>query len=177
MKDFTLLVGRAAIGLLVAGHGVQKLFGWFEGPGFTQWTSLTETRMGLKPGRFWGTMQILGEAGGGVLTALGFLNPLGPIGVAASMAAAAYKGHWGKPIWAARGGPELSVSFLAGAALAAAAGPGRYSLDAMLGIRLPRWVTGLAVLASAAMVAEIVRPTVTPRLVGPPPASPEGNQA
>ena len=36
MKDVALLTGRVITGLLVAGHGVQKLFGWFEGPGFAQ---------------------------------------------------------------------------------------------------------------------------------------------
>lgn len=172
MKDFGLFIGRVAVGALVAGHGVQKLFGWFEGPGLTQWNTMTESMMGMRPGRFWGTMQAVGEAGGGFLTALGFLNPLGPIGIATTMIAATYKGHWGKPIWAAKGGAELSVSYLAAAAIVATNGPGKYSLDAILGIRLPRWVTALAVLASAGMVAETVRPTVTPRLMGPPPSEP-----
>src|SRR5437764_11139472 len=87
MKDVALLTGRAITGVLVAGHGVQKLFGWFEGPGFAQWSAVTESMMGLRPGRVWGSMQIVGEVGGGLLTALGFLNPLGPIAVGASMIA------------------------------------------------------------------------------------------
>jgi|SRR5579875_1449923 len=165
MKNFGLLIACAVVGLLVAGHGAQKLFGWFDGPGFTQWSAITESRMGMKPGLFWGTAQAAAEFGGGGLMALGFLNPLGPITVIASMIAAAYKGHWGKPIWSAKGGPELSVSFLAAAAVAATQRPGTLSLDSMLHVRVPRWVTALALVISTAMLAETVRPTVTPRLL------------
>jgi putative oxidoreductase len=34
MKDVCLLIARLISGLLVAGHGAQKWFGWFEGPGW-----------------------------------------------------------------------------------------------------------------------------------------------
>jgi hypothetical protein len=81
------------------------------------------------------------------------------------MIAAAYKGHWGKPIWSSKGGAELSVSFLATALVAGTQHPGRYSLDSLLGIRLPRWVTVLAVLGSLGMLAETISPTLTPRLL------------
>jgi uncharacterized membrane protein YphA (DoxX/SURF4 family) len=76
MKDVGLLIARLIAGSLVAGHGAQKLFGWFEGPGWQTWTRLTESMMGMRPGRVWGTLQAAGEFGGGALTALGFLNPL-----------------------------------------------------------------------------------------------------
>jgi putative oxidoreductase len=164
MKDVGLLIARLIAGSLVAGHGAQKLFGWFEGPGWEKWTGLTESRMGMRPGRFWGTMQAAGEFGGGALTALGFLNPLGPIGMIATMLAASYKGHWGKPIWAAKGGAELSVSFLATAVIAGTQPPGKYSLDSLLGVRLPRWLSILTLLGSVGLLAETVRPTLTPRL-------------
>jgi hypothetical protein len=80
------------------------------------------------------------------------------------MLAAACKGHWGKPIWAAKGGAELAVSFLATAVVVGTQPPGRYSLDALLGVRLPRWLTVLTVLGSGGLLAESVRPTLTPRL-------------
>jgi putative oxidoreductase len=31
--DFALLILRLTVGLLLAGHGAQKLFGWFGGHG------------------------------------------------------------------------------------------------------------------------------------------------
>lgn len=164
MKNLALLSVRIISGLLVAGHGAQKLFGWFDGPGLQNWTVATEQRLGMKPAKFWAPVGGLAEFGGGFLTALGFLNPLGPIAIGSMMIAASYKGHWGKPIWATKGGAELAVSFLSSAVVAGTHGPGRYSLDALLGIRLPRWVTGLALLGSAGMLAETVHPTLTPRL-------------
>ena len=41
---------------------------------------------------------------------------------------------------------------------------------ALLGVRLPRWVTALALLTSAGLLAETIRPTVTPHLVPRPPS-------
>ena len=176
MKDVGLLIARLSAGALVAGHGAQKLFGWFEGPGWQSWTSLTESMMGMRPGRFGGTILAAGEFGGGTLTALGLLNPLGPVGLIAAMLGAAYKGHWGKPIWASKGGAELAVSFLATAVAGGTQRPGRYALDALLGGRLPRWLTVLTVLGRAGLLAETVRPTLTPRLF-PVPAAAQAEQA
>src|SRR4051812_22993925 len=33
MKNFAVLILRVTLGALLMGHGGQKLFGWFEGPG------------------------------------------------------------------------------------------------------------------------------------------------
>src|SRR5439155_13033683 len=81
MQDVGLLIARLIAGSLVAGHGAQKLFGWFEGPGWQTWTSLTESMMGMRPGRFWGTLQAVGDFAGGTSTALGFLIRPGRLGL------------------------------------------------------------------------------------------------
>ena len=70
-KDLGLLALRLTAGGLMAGHGAQKLFGAFGGPGF-QGTSGWMESMGLKPGNFWGALAGGGEFGSGVLIALGF---------------------------------------------------------------------------------------------------------
>ncbi len=59
------------------------------------------------------------------------------------------KAHWGKPIWVTEGGPELPVTNISIATALMLVGPGKYSLDRALGIRLPRWITflGLVVIA------------------------------
>jgi putative oxidoreductase len=99
--------------------------------------------LGLRPGRPWAYLAGLTEFGGGVLTVLGFLNPLGPLGIIGSMAMATTKAHWGKPIWVTEGGAELPVTNIAAATALILNGPGRYSLDRALGIRLPAWFAPL----------------------------------
>ena len=69
--------------------------------------------LGMRPGRPWAYLAGLSEFGGGVLTALGLLNPLGPLGVIGSMSMATRKAHWGKPIWVTEGGaklPDLNIA-------------------------------------------------------------------
>jgi putative oxidoreductase len=96
--------------------------------------------LGMRPGRPWAYMAGLSEFGGGLLTALGLFNPLGPLGVIGSMAMATRKAHWGKPIWVTEGGAELPVLNIAISTALMIREPDRYSLDRVLGIRLPRWV-------------------------------------
>ena len=142
MGGLAALVLRVALGGLLAGHGAQKAFGWFNGPGMEGTSGFMEM-LGLRPGRPWAALASLSELGGGVLTVLGLLNPLGPLGVISSMAIATTKAHWGKPIWVTEGGAELPVTNMAAALALILNGPGKYSLDRALGIRLPGWVAPL----------------------------------
>lgn len=142
MTNLGLLVLRLVVGGLLAGHGAQKLFGAFEGPGFTGTAGFME-KLGLKPGHVWAGMATSGEFGGGLLTMLGLASPFGPIMAISAMAMAGVKAHWGKPIWAASGGAELPVVNIAAATALALTGPGAYSLDRLFGIRLPGWLVAL----------------------------------
>ncbi len=150
MEDIALLALRATLGALFAGHGAQKLFGWFGGHGLRGTAGWVES-MNLRPGRFWALAAGIAEFGGGALTLLGLLNPLGPLGVIGAMSMATAKVHWGKPIWAGSGGAELPVTNMALATALLLIGPGNFSLDNALGIRLPRWIAvpGLAVIAAS----------------------------
>jgi putative oxidoreductase len=150
--DFGLLLLRLTVGGLLAGHGAQKLFGWFEGPGPEGSAQYTES-LGLEPGQFWGRAAGLSEFGGGLLTTLGLLNPLGPLSIAGSMLMASATQHRDKPIWATEGGAELPVTNLAASLALMLAGPGRYSLDRLFGIRLPAvWVALLTAFGGAVLV-------------------------
>ena len=146
MGNLAALVLRVALGSLMAGHGSQKAFGWFNGPGLEGTSGFMEM-LGLRPGRPWATLAALSEFGGGVLTLLGLLNPLGPLGVISSMSMATTKAHWGKPIWVTEGGPELPVTNIAAAMALMLSGPGKYSLDRAFGIRLPGWLAPLGLVA------------------------------
>jgi putative oxidoreductase len=123
----------------MAGHGAQKLFGSFGGPGLEGTSGFMEM-LGMRPGRPWAYMAGLSEFGGGVLTALGLLKPLGPLGVIGAMAMATKKAHWGKPIWVTEGGAELPVLNMAISTALMIREPDALSLDRILGLRLPAWI-------------------------------------
>jgi putative oxidoreductase len=109
--------------------------------------------MGFRPPAFWAAVSMAGEAGGGLLLALGFLDPLGSLGIAASILVAMLAVHWPKGPWAAKGSYELPLTNLAVAIAIALTGPGRYSLDAALGTAFPPVYAGaLAVLTALAVL-------------------------
>ena len=152
MRHLGLLVLRVVAGGLLASHGAQKLFGWFGGYGL-QGTGGWLESLGLRPGSRWAILAGVGEFGGGVLTALGLLHPIGPLMMLGPMGIAAGKVHWGKPIWVSEGGAELPVTNMAVGLALAFTIPGRYSLDYLLGIRAPR---ALVMLVGAAVAVGIV---------------------
>lgn len=151
MIDLALLVLRVVIGGLLAGHGAQKAFGWFSGPGIEGASGHME-KMGLKPGNAWASLAVMGELGGGVLTVLGLGGPIPSILSSSAMKMATFKAHAGKPIWNTAGGPELPVVNIAASTALLLAGPGRYSLDYLFGIKVPRWLSALAMLGATATI-------------------------
>ena len=156
VNDLAPTIVRLAQGSLMAGHGAQKLFGSFGGPGLEGTSGFMEM-LGMRPGRPWAYLAGLSEFGGGVLTALGLFNPLGPLGIIASMSMATRKAHWGKPIWVTEGGAELPVLNIAISTALMIREPDRFSLDRLLGIRLPRWVglVGLVGIILTVLYAEL----------------------
>jgi putative oxidoreductase len=154
MANLGLLILRLAVGALVAGHGAQKLFGWFGGRGLKGTSDFLES-LGLRPSRLWALLASGSEFGGGVLTLLGLLNPLGPISTIGAMSMATAKAHWGKPIWATKGGAELPVTNMTASLAIGLMGPGKFSLDRLLGLRPPRGpllAVGLAMVAATVAV-------------------------
>ncbi len=152
MGNLALLVVRAVLGSLMVGHGAQKLFGSFGGPGLEGTAGWMES-IGLRPGKQWALLGGGAEFGGGLLTLLGFLHPLGPLGVIGSMAMATAKVHWDQPIWVTEGGAELPVTNMAAATAILMAGPGKPSFDNAFGIRLPRWISPLGLVVALLVVA------------------------
>ena len=127
-----LLIARLILGLGLAGHGAQKLFGLFGGYGISGTGGFMES-LGWKPGHLFAIAAGIGELGGGLLTALGFLSPLGPALIVLVMVAASLSVHLAKGFWSANGGYELPAMNIAGALAIGFCGPGAYSLDAGFG--------------------------------------------
>lgn len=124
-----LLLARLIVGLGLFGHGAQKLFGWFGGYGLAGTGGFFEG-LGFKPGRLFALLAGLGEALGGALTALGWLNPIGPALIISVMIVAIFSVHWSKGFWNSNGGYELNLTVIAAALMLAFLGSGRFSIDA-----------------------------------------------
>jgi putative oxidoreductase len=131
-----LLILRLVVGLTVAAHGAQKLFGWFGGPGMSKWTQSVE-RLRIRPAQPWAWVAALSEFGGGLLLALGLLSPLGSLAIVGTMLVAIATVHLSKGFWVTRGGYEFNLAIIGGAVALALTGPGAYSLDNALGLHLP----------------------------------------
>lgn len=142
--DLALLLLRLTVGLLLAGHGAQKLFGWFGGGGPAK-TGGWLASVGFHPGGLWAWLAGGSEFFGGVSFALGLFHPLGSIGIGAVMLMAIWKVHWPK-IWNSAGGLEFPFTFFMVALAVGLSGPGAYSLDAYLGITVPGMITAAALI-------------------------------
>ncbi len=149
-----LLILRLIAGLTLTAHGTQKLFGWFGGSGLTRLTQ-GFVKQGFKPAWLWVGLVILGEVGGGVSVALGFLTPLGAAGIFGAMFMAMFKSHWKNGFWNRNSGIEFPLSLLASSVAIGLIGPGSYSLDTLFGIVLPEALL-FGVLAVAAMLVDII---------------------
>ena len=143
-------LARVTIGLLFVGHGTQKLFGWFGGHG-PEGTAQFFDSLGLKPGGRNAVLAGLSEAGGGALFAAGAATPLAAAAVSGSMITAIKTTHWEKGVWMTSGGYEYNLVLLASVFGLTENGPGRWSVDGMLGRE--RWGTRWALAALAAGAA------------------------
>jgi putative oxidoreductase len=140
MTALGLLILRIGIGLILAAHGAQKLFGWWGGPGMANWAQSVR-RLRIRPALPWAWVAALSEFGGGLLLALGLLSPLGSLAIIGAMLVAVATVHLANGFWNGKRGYEFNLSLIVGAAALAFTGPGIYSLDNALGLHLPEPLT------------------------------------
>ena len=123
------------------------------------------TTSGCDQGRYSLASRSVSELAGGILTVTGVADPLGPIVLAGTMAVASST-HRANGPFTAKGGFELPLTNMAAALALAVTGPGRLSIDALTGRRLPtpitRVVTAGAVAVAAASLAMVLRNTPPP---------------
>jgi putative oxidoreductase len=158
-----MLIIRIVVGLLFVGHGTQKLFGWFGGHGRSGTTGFMESLGYPAPG----AAALVGGAAetiGGVLLLLGFLTPLGSLLVIAMMVSAMLAVHVSRGVWNTTGGVELPLVYAVVAA-GIAFGPGRFSLDRVIGWGWNQRIAAIAAIALgvvAGVVAQMLRRTAQP---------------
>lgn len=153
--DVGLLALRVGVGGTLFAHGAQKLFGWFGGQGLEA-TAGAFDGMGFRPGKASARAAGLGEASG-ALIALGAATPMAGAAAAGTMIGAA-SAHTSGGFFATAGGYEYPAMLGLAAGALALTGPGKLSVDAVLGHRFNRnWqataALSLAVAAAASVVA------------------------
>ena len=164
--DIGLLLLRLTIGLTLAAHGAQKLFGWFGGPGLDG-TGQAMATLGFHPGRRHALMAGLVEVGGGLLLAIGFLTPAAAALVFSVMLVAAVSAHAKQGFFAHNGGYEYPLVLGVAGLAAAFTGPGALSLDALFGSSVSGALWGVAALlvglVGGAFQLVQRRPALTPQ--------------
>ena len=143
------LVLRLVVGLVMAAHGSQKLFGWFGGYGLNGTGGYFE-KLGFRPGKLFAFAAGVSEFAGGLLVTLGLLGPVGPALLLATMIVATVTVHWQHGLFATENGVELPLLYSAAAVALALTGFGAFSLDAVLGFA-PSTAVSVTVLAIGAI--------------------------
>jgi len=160
--DLALLVARLIIGLGLAAHGAQKLFGWYGGYG-TKGTGEFMASLGFTMGVPMAVLAGTGEFAGGLLTAIGILGPIGPALLIAVMTEAIMTVHIKNGWFASKNGVEFPMTVAAGALILAFTGPGDYSLAELVGGMSwgwsvqTTWIIVIVAVAGAIGIAKFLR--------------------
>lgn len=151
-----LLLLRLAVGLTLAAHGSQKLFGWFGGSGLDA-SAEGFTALGYPAGTLMAWVAGLTEFCGGLGLAAGLLTPLAAAACTGTMINAV-GALWDYGFFNSNGGYEYP--FIMGVAVAAIAltGPGRYAADRLLpvpALNPHRFSIGVAAVALGVVTAVV----------------------
>ncbi|WP_406099284.1 DoxX family protein [Streptomyces sp. NBC_01013] len=133
--DTGLLVLRLVAGLLIAGHGIQKVSFRLGGNGLAGGTE--EFRHdGFRGGRVTALAAGSSQIGAGLFLAAGLLTPMAAMAAMGVMTVAGTV-KWQQGLWVQDDGYEYPMVLVTISAALALAGPGHWSLDQALG--LPSW--------------------------------------
>lgn len=133
------LVNRLALGIIFIAHGGQKLFGLWGGAGLSSTIEAFEKNMGIPP--FLTVIAAAAEFFGGLAVLIGLLTRPASIALGTVMLVAIFQAHlphgffinW--ELVRGRGhGIEYNVALIAMCVALLLSGPGKLSLDRLLGI-------------------------------------------
>jgi putative oxidoreductase len=149
-----LLILRLVLLVIMAFHGTQKLFGWWDGGGLDRAEGFFASQ-GFRPPRLMALVAGLTETAGAVLLGAGLFTVLGIAmitGVLTNVAAL----HLKNGLDGRKHGFEFELMLLAGVAAVGLCGPGTWSLDSWLGVPGTPWLGAAALLAGIAAGIVIV---------------------
>ncbi|MEU6092037.1 DoxX family protein [Streptomyces sp. NPDC047085] len=142
--DAGLLVLRLVAGLLIAGHGVQKVSFRLGGNGLAGGTEEFR-RDGFRGGVLTALVAGASQIGAGLFLALGLLTPLATMAAMGVMTVAGTV-KWHKGLWVQNDGYEYPMVLVVVSASLALTGPGRWSVDHALGTTpRPLWIAVAAI--------------------------------
>ncbi|WP_307846628.1 DoxX family protein [Rhodococcus sp. CX] len=134
--DLGLLILRLAVGGIMIVHGLQKLTGWWDGPGLDGFEALVEGA-GYRYSEILAIVGAIGEVAAGTLLVLGLLTPLAAAAVVAIMINAVLFKHHLEPglqyFAAEQSGVEFEILLGAAAVAIVLTGPGRIAVDGARG--------------------------------------------
>ena len=128
---FAALVLRVPVGIILAAHGAQKLFGAFGGYGLEgtgQWMS----SIGLEPGYLMALLAGSAEFFGGLALVIGLLTRPAALVSAFTMVVAIFAVHFEGGLFMSNNGYEFALALLAATAALAIQGGGRFAVDRLL---------------------------------------------
>ena len=157
--DLGLLLLRIFLGLTLASHGVQKLFGWFGGYG-VRGTGHYLSTLGYPVADWFAVVTGVCETFGGLFLALGLLTPLAAAAALGTMVNAIGVGWKGMSVagfFAQSNGIEYPLVLAAASAALALTGPGIYSVDHHLpGLRHYRFAYGVGAIVLGVVVGVVI---------------------
>lgn len=128
---YAALVLRVPVGLILAAHGAQKLFGWFGGYGLEgtgQWLA----SIGMEPGYLMALLAGGAEFFGGLALVLGLLTRPAALVSAFTMLVAIFAVHIDNGLFMSNNGYEYALTLFAATLALAVQGAGRFALDKIL---------------------------------------------
>lgn len=122
---------RLGVGIVMAAHGAQKLFGWFGGHGLQGTAKFFSENLGLEPGLLMAAMAGSTEFFGGLLLLVGLLTRPAAAAIAFTMAVAIVTAKMGA-FFASNNGMEYPLILLLASLSLAILGGGAFSVDRKL---------------------------------------------
>jgi len=130
-REYGPLFLRIALGLIMMGHGSQKLFGAFGGGGLSQTAGFFD-QIGIVPGTFWATIVAVVETFGGLLVFIGLLTRVAGLLIAITMLVAMVWVHLPNGFFISNRGIEFTLALSSMAMALVVVGGGALSADALM---------------------------------------------